>query len=37
LPRPATSEDDPLAQSHRQRLAAEHHTCVSPGVSAHGA
>ena len=33
LPRPATSEDDPLARSHRQRLAAEHHTCRSPGVS----
>jgi hypothetical protein len=25
------------AQSHRQRLAAEHHTCGSPGVPAHGA
>src|SRR5260221_421080 len=33
----ATSEDDPLAQSHRQRLAAEHHTCESPGVPADGA
>jgi hypothetical protein len=37
LPRPATGKDDPLARSHRQRLAAAHHTRGSPGVSAHGA
>jgi hypothetical protein len=37
LQRPATSKDDPLAQSHRQRLAAEHPTCGSPGVPAYGA
>src|SRR4029077_21139248 len=32
LPRPATSQDDPLARSHRQRLAAEHHTCGITGA-----